>query len=199
MRLAVGLLALLAARARARYSETTAGAVPQWQCGSNRKCTVNGFDKDKPEIVWVGPNDGGWIKVVADSRAPRPPPPVGDAHLRNDVRALRARASACARARASRDRSARAHSQRARAVSSRRRRPRDRFARAQTLIFTAIASFRDDLCPITLFGLFSRAAHPRRLRVGVVQQNAPDDVDCVDTCLRSRCLPEQFQQRKVPS
>ena len=93
----IALLAL-AARARARYSETTAGAVPQWQCGSNRACTVNGFDKDKPEIVWVGPNDGGWIKVVPDARAPRPPPPVGDAHLRNDVRAATSRARARARA-----------------------------------------------------------------------------------------------------
>jgi hypothetical protein len=32
---------------------------------------------------------------------------------------------------------------------------------------------------VTLHGLFTRAAHPARVHVGVVQQNAEGDVDCV--------------------
>ena len=48
-----------------------------------------------------------------------------------------------------------------------------------TTLFVMIASFRDKLCPVTLYNMFSKAAHPDRLFVGVVQQNLENDVDCL--------------------
>ena len=76
LRRIIALLAL-AARARARYSETTAGAVPQWQCGSNRACTVNGFDKDKPEIVIRDAPVGGKTAAKGGHALPDRAPPRG--------------------------------------------------------------------------------------------------------------------------
>jgi hypothetical protein len=46
-------------------------------------------------------------------------------------------------------------------------------------LFVMIASFRDKLCPMTLFNAFTKAKYPNRLFPGVVQQNMPTDVDCV--------------------
>jgi len=49
----------------------------------------------------------------------------------------------------------------------------------KTDIFLTIASFRDKLCSVTLYNIFSKAEFPNRLRVAVVQQNDPEvDVDC---------------------
>ena len=49
-----------------------------------------------------------------------------------------------------------------------------------TDIFLTIASFRDKLCPRTLYNIFDKAEAPNRLRVAVVQQNDPQvDVDCL--------------------
>ena len=42
----------------------------------------------------------------------------------------------------------------------------------------AISSFRDQLCPITLFNLFTKSSNPNRIYVRVLQQNDEDDVDC---------------------
>ena len=47
-------------------------------------------------------------------------------------------------------------------------------------IFVAIAAYRDNLCHETLRSLFTGAAYPERVRVGLVQQNAPEDRDCVE-------------------
>jgi hypothetical protein len=49
-----------------------------------------------------------------------------------------------------------------------------------SLMFISIASFRDKLCPQTLFRLFTKAKFPDRLRVGLVQQNDDDDSDCIE-------------------
>lgn len=97
---------------------------------SDRHCSVP-FDKQTGPCVWVGPNNGRWIKVVDAGQRPCPPADKPEDH-------------------------------------------------ADSLVFAAIASFRDSLCPTTLFDLFKRAARPHRIRVAIVQQNAPEDVDCVD-------------------
>jgi len=47
-------------------------------------------------------------------------------------------------------------------------------------IFLSISSFRDKLCPKTLFNLFTKAGNPSRIKVGIVQQNTPDDLDCLE-------------------
>lgn len=56
----------------------------------------------------------------------------------------------------------------------------DSWRHADTTLFVSIASFRDKLCPRTLFNMFSKAKYPDRIRIGVVQQNAPEDVDCLE-------------------
>lgn len=48
-------------------------------------------------------------------------------------------------------------------------------------IFISIASYRDSLCPVTLFNLYTKAAMPRRILVGLIQQNNhEEDVDCLE-------------------
>lgn len=47
-----------------------------------------------------------------------------------------------------------------------------------TTIFLTISSFRDKLCPKTLFHLFTKSTHPNRIHIGLVQQNEKDDIDC---------------------
>ena len=44
---AVASALLLAGFVRAKYSDTTAGAISASNCGTNRHCTVNGFDKGR--------------------------------------------------------------------------------------------------------------------------------------------------------
>ena len=54
-----------------------------------------------------------------------------------------------------------------------------------------IASYRDPLCPITLFNLFTKAAYPELVHVTVLQQNDPEvDLDC----LKRYC--EMIQEHK---
>lgn len=60
----------------------------------------------------------------------------------------------------------------------------DSWKKKDTTLFLMIASFRDKLCPVTLYNLFTKAAYPERIRVGVVQQNAEDDVDCLEEYCR---------------
>ena len=56
-----------------------------------------------------------------------------------------------------------------------------------SIVFVAIAAFRDSLCATTLEGLFGRAKFPDRVRVAVVQQNKPEDDDCYEAyCARAR-------------
>lgn len=45
-------------------------------------------------------------------------------------------------------------------------------------IFVSLVSYRDPLCPRTLLELFSKARTPRKVFVGLVQQNEDGDVDC---------------------
>lgn len=46
-------------------------------------------------------------------------------------------------------------------------------------LFLMIASFRDKLCPHTLFNLYTKAKYPDRIHVGLVQQNLAEDGDCL--------------------
>ena len=56
----------------------------------------------------------------------------------------------------------------------------DSWNRSETTLFLTIASYRDKLCPVTLFNLFTKARYQERIFVGVVQQNvASVDVDCL--------------------
>jgi hypothetical protein len=56
----------------------------------------------------------------------------------------------------------------------------DAWAHADTLVYVNIAAFRDGArCGRTLFSLFTEAEHVARVRVGVVQQNAHGDEDCL--------------------
>lgn len=48
-----------------------------------------------------------------------------------------------------------------------------------TRLFVGVSSFRDKRCPKTLMNYFTKAKYPSRVTVGVVQQNAHEDVDCV--------------------
>lgn len=119
----------------------------------DRHCTVP-HDRQTMPVVWVGPKDGRWIKVVdldeVEPSAPKPCPPY-------------------------------------------------EVDRDRAIIFAAIASFRDSLCSQTLYGMFTRAKHPDRLRVAVVQQNAVEDEDCLEaycrldpTCRRSQVAVKRF-------
>lgn len=49
----------------------------------------------------------------------------------------------------------------------------------EDLIFVSIPSYRDPECPFTLLDVFRKARYPHRIRVGVCQQNAPRDRDCL--------------------
>jgi hypothetical protein len=49
-----------------------------------------------------------------------------------------------------------------------------------SIVFAAIASFRDSICPHTLANMFLRARFPDRIRVAVIQQNEVGDVDCLE-------------------
>ena len=47
-------------------------------------------------------------------------------------------------------------------------------------IFVEISAYRDDLCGITLRELFTHAAHPERIWVGIVDQTKGGDTPCVE-------------------
>ena len=47
-------------------------------------------------------------------------------------------------------------------------------------IFLSLASYRDRLCPRTLYNAMTKAGNPESLKIGVVQQNKDDeDIDCL--------------------
>ena len=53
-------------------------------------------------------------------------------------------------------------------------------------ITVLVAALRETRCPATLLSAFSAAAHPARVRVALVQQNARDDPDCLaEACKQS--------------
>ena len=53
-------------------------------------------------------------------------------------------------------------------------------------IFVAVASYRDERCPVTLKNLFSKAAFPDRIVVGLVEQihTEEDNMDCIQAYCR---------------
>jgi hypothetical protein len=53
-----------------------------------------------------------------------------------------------------------------------------------TVIFVAISSFRDKLCPVTLFNMYTKAFYPHRIHTAVIQQNIPGDLDCLEEYCR---------------
>jgi Glycosyltransferase (GlcNAc) len=49
-----------------------------------------------------------------------------------------------------------------------------------TTLFIGVSSFRDRRCPKTLYNFYSKAKHPERVYIGLVQQNKDsEDPDCV--------------------
>lgn len=60
----------------------------------------------------------------------------------------------------------------------------DSWKKSDSTMFIMIASFRDKLCPHTLFNAFSKAQHPSRIHIGVVDQSLEDDVNCVQEYCR---------------
>lgn len=58
--------------------------------------------------------------------------------------------------------------------------------KSERVIHYGIASYRDQLCSTTLFNLFTKAEHPERIRVFVLQQNDPRvDPDCLEAYCES--------------
>ena len=54
-----------------------------------------------------------------------------------------------------------------------------------TKIIVLIAAFRETRCKNTLSNLFSKATHPNRIHIGIVQQNEPNGVD--EDCVYEYC------------
>jgi hypothetical protein len=52
------------------------------------------------------------------------------------------------------------------------------YAMEHAIITVLVASYRETKCPQTLVNLFTKAKHPERVRIGVIQQNKPEDIDC---------------------
>jgi len=52
--------------------------------------------------------------------------------------------------------------------------------RKDTTLHVMMSSYRDPLCPTTLYNIFSKAAYPARITVGIVQQNNESDIDCIE-------------------
>lgn len=52
-------------------------------------------------------------------------------------------------------------------------------------IFISVASYRDKICPATIESIFINAKHPKRVFIGICQQNDVGDVDCLEKGLES--------------
>jgi hypothetical protein len=67
-------------------------------------------------------------------------------------------------------------------------------------VLIMLAAYRDPLCGNTLFEAFKHAANPDRVRAGVVQQNSPDDPDCMaEYCrLDPNCRRSQVKIKTIP-
>lgn len=48
-----------------------------------------------------------------------------------------------------------------------------------TLIIVLIASYRETRCKDTLYNIFTKSAHPKRIRIAIIQQNDETDEDCL--------------------
>ena len=69
-------------------------------------------------------------------------------------------------------------------------------------IFVSIASFRDVQCPLTIESMFTTAKSPARIFMGVIQQNEPEDIDCIpaeyQNCTAGMfCPSDNIRVRKV--
>ena len=53
------------------------------------------------------------------------------------------------------------------------------FVEGLPTIYLKVASYRDELCHMSITDAFNRANHPERIFVGVVEQNAQGDVPCL--------------------
>jgi hypothetical protein len=60
----------------------------------------------------------------------------------------------------------------------------DSWNKSTSSLYFTIASFRDKLCPRTLFNLYTKAKYPNRIIAGVVQQNIDGDIDCLEEYCR---------------
>jgi hypothetical protein len=57
----------------------------------------------------------------------------------------------------------------------------DSWKRSETSIFIGIAAYRDKRCGKTLYNYYTKAEYPDRVSIGLVQQIASDDVECIST------------------
>lgn len=69
-------------------------------------------------------------------------------------------------------------------------------------VFVGVASFRDIECVITIEQLYTKAANPRRLFVGIIEQNEHGDPSCVPPefydCRSSEfCVADNIRKRRV--
>merc|ERR1719295_587874 len=68
---------------------------------------------------------------------------------------------------------------------------------ASMQIYVSIATLGDHACPITINDLFKKAKYPQNLYVGIYQQNADGDPDCLammDQCDAQQDLPQIVHQ-----
>jgi hypothetical protein len=56
------------------------------------------------------------------------------------------------------------------------------FVNGMPTIYLKVASYRDELCHLTIADAFEKAKHPDRIFVGIVEQNALGDVPCLQVC-----------------
>jgi len=66
-------------------------------------------------------------------------------------------------------------------------------------VFLKVASYRDELCHLTIADAFDKATHPERLFVGVVQQNGPGDVPCLHSDAVDLCPPGASPSTEAPT
>ena len=65
-------------------------------------------------------------------------------------------------------------------------------------IFVSIASYRDDVCPITLNSLYNEAAEPNRVFVGICQQNNNLDIDCITDEIKQKEYYKNIRIIRIP-
>ena len=65
----------------------------------------------------------------------------------------------------------------------------DRWRSNTSTIIVLAAALRETRLPATILSAFDNAAHPARVRLGVVQQNREDDEDCIEAVCRERGRP----------
>lgn len=74
----------------------------------------------------------------------------------------------------------------------------DSSSRPDTTIFYSISSYRDELCPRTLFNAFTKATYPHRIHIAVVQQNTVGDIDCLERYCEMMMAARNITRRDCP-